>query len=204
MQFEEYLSKHLQPGETVITTVRRIGLTAVPGLLGSGLLLIANFFLLAWWFQWRGWGGLGFTLVLLAALLWAARTIYLWRLNLLVVTSQRIIDVDQRGWFSRSVTEAPYAKIQDVRYTVRGFWQTIFHFGSVIIQTASSETNLELTGIADPVGLQHLITDIQQRAGPARDQELTAPELLEVMDRLKQEIGEDRLRSILQRKPPST
>lgn len=203
MPFEDYLSKHLQPGETVVTIVRRIAWTMVPGLLGTGSLIIVNFFLLAWWFQWRGWGGLGFSLVLLLAGWWAVRTIYVWRLNLLVITSQRIIDVDQRGFFQRAVAEAPYQKIQDVRYTVRGLWQTMFHFGSVIIQTAGSATNLELTGIADPVGLQRLIADIQQRAGPARDDDLSAPELLEVLNRLKAEIGEDRLRSIIQRRPPT-
>jgi hypothetical protein len=59
-------------------------------------------------------------------------------LSLQIVTSQRIIDIDQKGLFSREVNEMPLANIEDVSYKQDGFWATIFNFGNVILQTAGT------------------------------------------------------------------
>lgn len=162
MWLDDYFSKHLKEGEEPIRVVRRYGLTVVPALVVSGLAVLVDFFLLAWWIQWRGWGLVGFGIVMVIALAWGARAIYVWSRNVLILTSHRIIDIDQHGWWHRTVAEAPYQKIQDVRYTTRGIWETMFHFGTVIIQTAGNTTNLELTRVHDPMHLQQQITDLQQ------------------------------------------
>ncbi len=163
MWIHRYLSKHLKPGEEPIQIIRRFWVTFLPSLLGGGLLFVLDFFLLAWWLQWRGRGLLGFLLVALVAAIWIARSLYIWSRNVLVLTNQRIIDIDQHGLWQRTVAEAPYAKIQDVRYTTRGMAQTIFRYGTVIIQTAGNTTNLEMDGVHDPMALQQMIVDIQSR-----------------------------------------
>jgi uncharacterized membrane protein YdbT with pleckstrin-like domain len=59
-------------------------------------------------------------------------------LSLQIVTSERIIDIDQKGLFLREVNELPIDNIEDVTYKQNGFWGTIFNFGDVIVQTAGS------------------------------------------------------------------
>jgi Bacterial PH domain len=59
-------------------------------------------------------------------------------LSLQIVTSERIIDIDQKGLFLREVNELPIDNIEDVTYKQNGFWGTIFNYGDVIVQTAGS------------------------------------------------------------------
>jgi hypothetical protein len=59
-------------------------------------------------------------------------------LSLQIITSERIIDIDQKGIFLREVNEMAMQNIQDITHKQNGFWGTIFNFGNVIIQTASS------------------------------------------------------------------
>ncbi len=62
-------------------------------------------------------------------------------LSMQVVTSERIIDIDQKGIFLREVNEMPIENIEDVSYKQNGFWGTVFNFGNVIIQTAGSSSS---------------------------------------------------------------
>lgn len=57
-------------------------------------------------------------------------------LSIQIVTSERIIDVDQKGLFNREVNALSLNNIQDVNYKKSGFWGTLLNFGNVIVQTA--------------------------------------------------------------------
>jgi membrane protein YdbS with pleckstrin-like domain len=68
-------------------------------------------------------------------------------LSLQLVTSDRIIDIDQTGLFKREVNELAISNIQDVTYKQTGLIQTFFGFGQVIVKTAGSD-NHQLTKTA--------------------------------------------------------
>ena len=57
-------------------------------------------------------------------------------LDVLVITSKRIIHADQKSLFSRNTSTLELEKIQDVTVEVDGFLETILGFGTVRIQTA--------------------------------------------------------------------
>jgi uncharacterized membrane protein YdbT with pleckstrin-like domain len=59
-------------------------------------------------------------------------------LSIQIVTSERIIDVDQRGLFNREVNTLSISNIEDVSYKKSGFWGTLLDFGNVIVQTAGN------------------------------------------------------------------
>lgn len=199
MNINEYISKQLQPGEDVVRIVRAHPITLVPAIGGGVFLTLLDFFLIAWWFQHRQWGVIGFSITIVIALIILLRGIYTWRHNLLVITNQRVIDIDQHGWFERNVAEAAYDKIQDVRYTIRGLWPTMFRYGTIVLQTAGSTTNLELDAVERPVDIQRLITDLQRAARPSASKDMTAAELLTVVDRLKQELGPEKVAQLLRK-----
>ncbi len=199
MNIDRYFSKQLKPGEEIIRIVRSYPLTLVPVVGGAAFLLLLDFFLLAWWAAHKGWGMIAFGIIAIIALFIGVRRWYVWSMNVFVVTNQRIIDIDQRGFFSRNVAEASYDKIQDVRYSVRGMWQTILSLGAIEVQTAGSTTNLELRGIKRPVELQQLITDSQRQAGvvmPPPVPVVSAP-ALDQLTQLRKQLGTDTVERLL-------
>lgn len=70
-------------------------------------------------------------LVLLLFLLWMDHYLDMW-----IVTTKRVIDIEQIGLFSRTVSEVPLDKIQDVTIEIRGVVETFLKFGKLRIQTA--------------------------------------------------------------------
>ncbi|MFA6604074.1 MAG: PH domain-containing protein [Patescibacteria group bacterium] len=54
-----------------------------------------------------------------------------------IVTDDRILSVEQRGLFSRTISELDLAKIQDVTSEGKGFLAFLFNYGYVYVQTAS-------------------------------------------------------------------
>lgn len=74
-----------------------------------------------------------------------------------IITSQRIINIEQQGMFSRRVSELNYAKIQDVSTEVQGFIPTVINFGDVEVQTAGEEGNFVFRTVSDPYAIKNLI-----------------------------------------------
>lgn len=85
-----------------------------------------------------------------------ARDVYAFFNSVSILSDQRIINVDQRGFFNRHITEAELAKIQDVSSDIKGILHTLFGFGDVTIRTASNSI-LTLPNIADPYDIQQAI-----------------------------------------------
>lgn len=199
----EQLSKQLHEKEEIVRLVRRAGVTLVPSIGGGILLVLLDFFLIAWWFQFRPWGPVGFTAMLLVALAIGGRGWYIWSMNVIAITNQRVIDMNQHGLFRRTVAETTYDKIQDVRYTIQGVWPTMFKFGSIIIQTAGSSTTLELNNISRPFEVQQQIVTIQRELGVAASAEVSAAELLGLVERLKTKLGAETFQRLVDNpKPP--
>ena len=60
-------------------------------------------------------------------------------LDVWIVTNQRVIDIEQRGLFSRLVSEKDLGVMQDISTDLSGFWATLLNYGDVHIQTAGEE-----------------------------------------------------------------
>ncbi len=71
-------------------------------------------------------------------------------LDLWIVTNDRIIDIEQKGLFDRTITELELFQIQDVTSSVKGLFPTIFHYGDVTVTTASSTQSIIFHEIPNP------------------------------------------------------
>jgi hypothetical protein len=60
-------------------------------------------------------------------------------LSIQIVTSDRIIDIDQRGIFNREVNEVMLENIEDVSYKQKTFFSLIFNFGNVVLQSSGTD-----------------------------------------------------------------
>lgn len=151
---------NLKAGEEVVSVVRHDVLTLWLRILAAFLLIVLPFFLIFPLFKMGYWGVVIFLFLIALGLAYGLRVFVVWYYNAFIITNQRIIDIDQRGFFERIVSEAPYEKIQDASYRVRGIFGTVFHYGDVRIQTAGATVELEIHNISCPETIQQLIVDL--------------------------------------------
>lgn len=169
----------LRDDENVLRVVRNFWIVYAPAWTAAFFFIAAAFFFMLPLFS-GGWPGVGVFAALNAVGVFVGlRTLAVWHWNAFIVTSHRVVDVDQRGFFSRTVSEATYDKIQDVSYAIKGVIGTIFKFGTIELQTAGSTTNLELQNVRDPKELHHLITQAMsshkdKANGGARSEKIAA------------------------------
>lgn len=160
--FEDKFKKNLKEDEQLIRVVRKYPLVFFWPWFFSALFIIASFFFLYPLFRLGPWGAAGFAALLLTGLFLAVRALVVYSFNAFIITDQRIIDIDQRGFFDRTVSEITYDNIQDVSFRIKGLWQTFLRYGSVFIQTAAVQANIELHSVAAPEKIQQLIIDCQR------------------------------------------
>lgn len=71
------------------------------------------------------------TLLLFLFLFWMDYYLDMW-----IVTDQRIIAIEQKGLFSREISEVPLPHVQDITIDISGIVETFLKFGTIRIQTA--------------------------------------------------------------------
>jgi membrane protein YdbS with pleckstrin-like domain len=71
-------------------------------------------------------------------------------LDVYLVTTHRVLDVQQNGMFSRTVAELDLARVQDVTSEVKGIFHSLLDFGDVKIQTAGAEDHFVFENVKHP------------------------------------------------------
>lgn len=93
--------------------------------------------------------------------------------NLLIVTNNEVIDVDQNGIFDRRVTELSILRVQDVSARVKGFFPTFFNYGDVVAESAGENSQTYVIDcVPNPVFIANKIMELhnehiyrEERAG---------------------------------------
>ena len=79
-----------------------------------------------------------------------------------IVTNRRVINVEQKGLFSREVSELEFEKIQDVTTEVLGIIPTFLNYGNVYIQTAGEKERFTFADVGDPYRIKDIIMNLQK------------------------------------------
>lgn len=103
-------------------------------------------------------------------------------LDVYIVTNERIVNVEQNGFFRRKISELHLHQIQDVSAKVDGMLPTLLHYGSVYIQTAGERENFTFRAIPNPYRVSKLIIDLHETQIQEKAQEITS---IEARKRLK-------------------
>ncbi|MFH1225671.1 MAG: PH domain-containing protein [bacterium] len=177
-----YLTKILKEGEEPVRAIRRYFFSFLLKIIIAVLLVALPFFLMYPLFQWGQWGLLIFGGLLLMALIYGLRVLTVWYFNLFIITNQRVIDVEQNGFFERTVSSAAYNRIRDTAFRTKGLWQTIFNYGTVIIEIANAQVRLEIRNIKQPKEIQEIITALSQQSRESQ----TSEEFQQLIKELKQ------------------
>ncbi|MFC1687816.1 PH domain-containing protein [Patescibacteria group bacterium] len=201
--FESTLLKYLKEDEKLVRVVRRYWITLFGPILVSAIFIIAPFFFLVPLFRFGIIGVAGFVSLILIGIFSAFRATYIYSLNAFLISDRRIIDIDQHGIFHKTISESPYHNIQDVSVRVKGIGQTLFHFGSVMIQTAGTTANLELHNVKNPEVVQEVIGRLAHEANDGSDDNtstLSAAELLHLAEKIKEGLTPDQFRKLMDKK----
>jgi hypothetical protein len=201
--FEKRLLENVKEGEEALAVIRRSPLIAILPTTIATLCIIAPFFFLYPLLRFGPIGSIIVAVLLLFGCFLGFRTLWVYQLNAFILTAERIIDVDQRGMFHKIVSEATFDKVQDVSYIVKGIFATIFQYGTIVVQTAGANANLELEGVRHPRRVQELISKLQREAGvPQTEDHLSADELLAMVQKIKAGVGEEQFRRLVAHRPP--
>lgn len=158
----------LKDDEAVRAVLRRHMATLLPSLALSMVFIVLPFFFLFPLFSLGTLGVIGFGIIIVLGIIIAARSLYLWDADVLILTTDRAIDVDQKGLLSRRVSELQLSAVQDVSWKREGIWQTVFRMGSLTIQTAGATAPIQAEAIPRPEQMHELINDLRREARPAR------------------------------------
>lgn len=150
----------LKDGERVVTAVNRYGLTFFGQWVLVFVLFVVPFFFMFWLFNHSWWGQALFFIPVAFGILMLVRTLFIWKKNVLIITTHRVVDVDQRGFFDKVVSDVPYDRIEDVSGRIKGFWGTIFRYGNLQIQTGHGKVLIVVERIKQPVYLQQRINEL--------------------------------------------
>jgi len=85
-------------------------------------------------------------------------------LDILILTNKRIIDIEQKGFFSREISTFRLDRIQDITVDVNGVIPTFFDFGDIHIQTAGEVPEISVKSIPDPHKVREIVSRAQDEA----------------------------------------
>src|SRR6185312_12332214 len=86
-----------------------------------------------------------------------------WYFSVFILTSQRFVQITQKGMFHTSFADISLPHIQQVNYNISGLEETLFGFGTIVMQTYMGE--LEIHDVPHPAKIQRKIVQILRDSG---------------------------------------
>ena len=154
----------MKPREEILQVVRESLVPHSGKFFLLGIWFLLPFFLL---FPLIHGGTLG---IVVFCALFALSTLFLWRASrswactLLIITDKRVIDIDQRGFFDRTVTEIVYDQIDEVTYRIQGIVETIFRYGTIRLHVDGSAADIEFARVKKPARIHDLLNDLRHHS----------------------------------------
>src|SRR3989339_1011860 len=155
--FKRLLLQSIHADEAIIRIVRVSWFHYRWNILQYSILLISTCFFFYPLQTIGAWGIWIFLFLFLLSIIGFVRLYILWSLNVMLITNKRIIDIDQLHLFEKRVSECPLEHIQDIRYTMKGFFATLLQVGTVIIDSGSVRGHIEFTNIYHPAEVKDVI-----------------------------------------------
>ncbi len=88
-----------------------------------------------------------------------------------VITNHRIIDINQKSFWSREIGTLFLNRVQNVETSVGGIFHTLFNFGTVSVESAGADQHrIEMPGLPNPGSVREIIlrevATIQEKGTP--------------------------------------
>jgi len=86
-----------------------------------------------------------------------------WHFSVYIVTNQRLIQINQRGLFHRSMVGLGLSQIQMINYEIAGLQETLLGYGTIMIQTYVG--SLTIHEVHKPAVIQKELLEILRELG---------------------------------------
>ena len=83
-----------------------------------------------------------------------------WYFSMFIMTNQRFIQITQKGFFHRNVSDVSLHLIQSINYEISGVEQTLLGYGTIIMQTYVGDVRMH--HLHSPAKIQRHIVDIMR------------------------------------------
>lgn len=148
----------MQPGERVICEIKRhpIGLVGVYSITALVLAVLIAIAILTPYYatfltvQQRLGVVLGVGLAIIITLLFTYISVYIYRANRWVVTSDSITELQQTGLFNKETSQLSLANMEDAIVKQDGILQTLLNYGDLIVESAGEHSDFSFTFCPDP------------------------------------------------------
>ncbi|MBI5794248.1 PH domain-containing protein [Candidatus Uhrbacteria bacterium] len=90
-----------------------------------------------------------------------------WSRTLFVITDQRVVDQEQKGFFNRVVTQTRYDQIDEVSYQVKGIVPTLLRYGTVRLELHGASADIVVPHVLRPAYITDLLNDLRTAQKPA-------------------------------------
>lgn len=102
-------------------------------------------------------------ILLIIAAIGTAIGVFLYRANVIYITSEKIAQVLYTSLFHRKVSQLSIGDVQDVTVTQKGILAHIFNYGTLVIETAGEQQNYTFTFVPDPYVKSRSIVGAHER-----------------------------------------
>lgn len=113
-----------------------------------------------WTSYWGQFGSLLLSIYFIFALAILLTMFTDYYLDTWIVTTHRVINIEQKGLFSRIISELHLNQVQDVTAETHGFWPTVLSYGRVYIQTAGTRERFEFKQVDNPESVKARISEL--------------------------------------------
>src|SRR3989344_2436206 len=152
----------LRDGENLIKIARRHTFFLLPSFFAWPLIIVGLFIArYSLSFDFFGYWMWSLVVGVLVVLLIIFYKYFVWKNNALIITDKRLIENEQSGFFSKTVTELLYRDIGEINYSKHGMSAALYDYGDLKI-TTRAESEIILPDIANPDETVELINKIRQ------------------------------------------
>ncbi len=84
-----------------------------------------------------------------------------WFYNIGIVTQKRLVDLDTSNILAHNTAAAGFNELVDVKFTQKGFFESFFDYGDILIQTEAIHANFEFDASPHPTQVTDIISDLR-------------------------------------------
>ena len=89
---------------------------------------------------------------------------FIYRNSLLIVTNQRVIYINQKSLFHRTVQEVELENIFNLQYKIKGIMKSLLNFGDIELSTVGDdENNITIQNIENPHFIHEKISELRTK-----------------------------------------
>jgi|GEM_PF-1122954 len=158
----EYDFRGRRPDERVVMVARYHAWLLMP-IVAIWLIMLLLLWGLFWIFGASAVTSIAIAVIVVVGLLYTFYQWFLWNNGTSIITTQRVIRIEQQSLFSRQIAEAELDRIQEISTEIRGPIHTLFNFGTVRIKTATNSGKVDLMDVTNPYDIQQEIVRVQRQ-----------------------------------------